>query len=505
MKKISFLFSLLFLLGTCSLSAQWSQLGSDIDGDAADDWSGYAVSLSTDGKRLAIGAHQNDINGFEAGQVRVYAESGGVWTQVGSDIYGEAAGDAFGFRVSLSADGKRVAVGAINNGGSGFHAGHVRVYAESGGTWTQSGGDIDGEVADDWSGYSVSLSADGKCVAIGAYRNDGNGADAGHVRVYKQTESNWDQVGIDIDGEAADDRSGRSVSLSADGKRLAIGAGGNDGNGTDAGHARVYAESGGIWEQLGSDIDGEDAGDAFGVSVSLSPDSKRLAIGAINNDDGGIDAGHVRVFSESGGVWTQVGGDIDGVVADDRSGWSVSLSSNGTRLAIGAYQNDGNGTDAGHVRVFSESGGTWTQVASDIDGEAAGDWSGHSVSLSGTGQRVAIGAYRNDGSDTNAGHVRVYEGPPLEVNAEMAEQQELEIFPNPAGNEITFHLPGFRSDAAELMLLDYSGKAVWQTTLEEGQHELTLNLSSSAFISGVYYVKVSSASNVLTKRLVVSK
>ena len=45
----------------------------------------------------------------------------------------------------------------------------------------QLGSDIDGEAADDYSGYSVSLDSDGDRVAIGAYQNDGNGSDAGHV------------------------------------------------------------------------------------------------------------------------------------------------------------------------------------------------------------------------------------------------------------------------------------------------------------------------------------
>ena len=48
------------------------------------------------------------------------------------------------------------------------------------------------------------------------------------------------QVGVDIDGEAADDESGRSVAMSGDGSRIAIGAFGNDGTGSDAGHVRVF-------------------------------------------------------------------------------------------------------------------------------------------------------------------------------------------------------------------------------------------------------------------------
>ena len=71
---------------------------------------------------------------------------------------------------------------------------------------------------------------------------------------------------------------------------------------------------------------------------------------------------------------------------------SVSLSSDGSTVAIGALGNDGNGSNAGHVRIYKNISGTWTQQGSDIDGEAAGDYSGYSVSLSSDGSTVAIGA-----------------------------------------------------------------------------------------------------------------
>ena len=146
----------------------------------------------------------------------------------------------------------------------------------------QLGSDIDGEAAEDVSGYDVSLDSDGDRVAIGAYLNDGTGTDAGHVRIYSWDGSSWSQLGSDIDGEAAGDYFGRSVSLDSDGDRVAIGADLNDGTGTDAGHVRIYSWDGSSWNQLGSDIDGEAAGDSFGVSVSLDSDGDRVAIGGYN-------------------------------------------------------------------------------------------------------------------------------------------------------------------------------------------------------------------------------
>ena len=109
-------------------------------------------------------------------------------------------------------------------------------------SWQKIGNDIDGEAADDYSGYSVSLSSDGHTVAIGATDNDGNGNYSGHVRIFQWIESTsiWTQVGDDIDGEVADDHSGWSVSLSSDGRVVAIGAPWNDGNGDTSGHVRIY-------------------------------------------------------------------------------------------------------------------------------------------------------------------------------------------------------------------------------------------------------------------------
>ena len=135
------------------------------------------------------------------------------------------------------------------------------------------------EALSDRSGSSVSISSDGNTVAIGAPNNDDNGTQAGHVRVYHWNESNWDQLGSDIDGESPEDFSGGSVSISSDGNIIAIGATGNDGNGNIAGHVRVFEYSAGNWIQMGSDIDGETAEDQSGFSVSLSSNGNTLAIG----------------------------------------------------------------------------------------------------------------------------------------------------------------------------------------------------------------------------------
>ncbi len=390
-------------------SILWTQLGLDMDGESEEDNSGISVSISGDGQRLAIGANQNDGSGDSTGHVRVYEWNGSVWNQLGNDIDGEANGDNSGISVSLSSDGSRLAIGAHLNGGNGPESGHVRVYEWNGAAWIQLGADIDGEAAGDQSGWSLSLSADGNRLAVGANLNDGNGSFSGHVRVYQWDGSSWTPLGGDIDGEMANDQSGWSVAFSSDGNRLAIGAIFNGGSGTESGHVRVFEWNGTVWTQLGMDIEGETANDFSGYSVSLTANGYRLAVGAITNGGNGSESGQVRVYQWNGTAWTQLGSDIDGEAAGDRSGWSVTLSSDGSRLAIGAPQNGGNGAISGQVRVYEWNGSSWIQIGPDIEGEAAGDFSGRSVSFSSDGSRLAIGAPSNNGNGNNSGHVRVFE------------------------------------------------------------------------------------------------
>ena len=127
----------------------------------------------------------------------------------------------------------------------------------------------------------------------------------------------------------------------------------------------------------------------------------RVAIGAPFNDGNGEYSGHVRVYEYDGSSWSQLGDDIDGENPCDQSGYSVSFSASGSRLAIGAVNNDDNGERSGHVRVYEYNGSTWSQLGGGIDGERENHYSGRSVSISANGERVADGA----------GHVRVYEWP----------------------------------------------------------------------------------------------
>ena len=418
------------LQSTFTKDGVYQQVGLEINGKEAYDLFGYSVSISADGTTFVAGAKH----------VRVFKYNPTIdrYVQIGLDMDGEAARNQFGSSVSISADGCTFVVGATRNDDN---AGHVRVYKYNSTLvrYLQVGLDIDSEAAGDWFGNSVSISADGTTFVAGAIYNDGNGSNSGHVRVYKynSTINRYVQFGMDIDGEATYDLFGSSVSISADGTTFVVGAVGNDDNvenmgggfpnddivinddrgydNFDSGHVRVYKYNctARRYIQLGLDIDGEAKGDNFGGSVSISADGSTFVVGAQYNDGNGIYSGHVRAYEYNSTIksYSQVGVDINGEAAYDNLGYSVALSADGTTFAVGAFQNDnGSGGDSGHVRVYKYNSTIkrYTQIGSDIDGGAAGDWLGFSVSISADGTIFAVGAVGNDDNGSQSGHVRVY-------------------------------------------------------------------------------------------------
>jgi FG-GAP repeat len=369
-------------------SLLWSKLGGDIVGDSAQSYSGFATALSCDGTRLAISAPQSNS---DAGHVRVYTWDVLVkgWLVTGQDITGTKEFDRMGDALALSAEGTRLAIGSQYNDNGGEDTGHVQVFDYVNNTWVQVGDDIQGENEGDRSGISVALSADGSRLAVGAILNNGTDSGAGHVRIYELEESGnsliWKQLGKDIDGEQRGDQSGRSVALSGDGKRVAIGGHTNDADGEEnSGHVRVFefGEETNTWTQVGADLDGE-SGEFFGRAVSLSHDGSRVAVGAPG--DSNSFTGEARVYDLINGKWTQVGSKLDG------GGYSIAMTPNGKRVVTGSFEGFHNGYSSGLTVVYDFNGTAWVQVGEDLHGDM-GDLSGTSVAISADGNRIVSSA-----------------------------------------------------------------------------------------------------------------
>ena len=495
--KFLFLALIGFLISVGSIQAQfWTQTGDNILGEEAHDFFGGSVSMSSDGFIVAIGAKDDYPTSMDAGYVKIFEENSGVWTQTGGDIIGDETFEEFGYSVDLNGDGSVVAIGSPGYSGfiPGSYTGRVSIYENNSGTWQKIGTSIEGEEGGDHFGHCVSLNSDGSIVAIGTFEEP-EIYEKGYVRIYKNNEGEWQQIGEDITGDNAGDYFGYSVSLSSDGSIVAIGATQNYGNGTDPGFVRVFENNAGVWQQIGTDIIGENVDDTFGFSVSLSSDGSILSVGAPYNDGNGGDAGHVRVFQNNGGIWEQLGADIDGEAMGDSFGFSVGLNSDGSIVAIGGRYNNGNGPQSGHVRIFQYEDAEWKQVGYDIDGEAQGDNSGY-VSLSSDGLKVAIGAPRNDENGLDAGNVRVFGSPTVGTGNIVL--TEISVYPNPSNGFFTIeNAKGF-----ELSITDISGKTHYKIVIKEDYWTVELG---KTFCSGIYFVHLISEKESYTKKILIKK
>ena len=381
----------------------YSQLGQDLLG-IQDARFGEAVSLSSNGKILAVGAaSENSSNGTKSGVVRIYEEISNNWVQIGGDIIGSAY-DWLGKSVALSNDGLTVAIGASQQGSASSNPGYIEIYENISGSWTQIGNTINGTSAGDYFGWSVSINGSGDKVAAGAIQ-DYNSSGIGYVRVYQENSGSWSQIGQDIVGLSSNDFTGNSISISNDGSKLAVGSPYHDGAGNDAGHARVYEDISGSWVQIGNDLEAS-AEDWCGYSVSLNNDGSIIIMGCPGNNN---KTGSARIYSWDGSNWNIFGSPIDGDNSTDYHGTSVSIDGSGNNVAIGAPFGDlqGYDSDSGSVSMYNWDGINWDFQQIFTIGDESSEC-GNSVALNSFGNTVAIGAPFHQVNNDDAGKVNVF-------------------------------------------------------------------------------------------------
>lgn len=172
-----------------------------------------------------------------------------------------------------------------------------------------------------------------------------------------------------------------------------------------------------------------------GSVVSLSADGSRLAIGSPGN------AGFVQVFEWNGSSWIQLGADIVGEMANDLSSIAISLSGDGNRLAVGARANSETLNTAGHVRVFEWNGSNWSQIGADIDGEESTEFCGTSVSLSTNGSTLVIGS---PGYHDDIGRARAFSWNGTSWNQQGSDFYESDFLPGENGTSVSISGDGLR-------------------------------------------------------------
>ncbi len=367
----------------------------------SNDQFGAAVTISNDGNTIVVGAEFKDVAAPggsvqpNTGAAYVFVRSStGSWRQQAFISASNLnANDRFGRTVSVAADGNTLAVGAplkSVNALTSVGTAYVFVRSSTDSSWSEQALFTPPTVIISSNfGSAVSMSGDGNTMVVGASGDRSNGmginadevptstplfnSGAAHVFVRSSTDSTWSrQAYIRASNPGSTDLFGAAVSMSGDGNTMVVGAHQEDSNATgigggqgdvsnpnsNFGAAYVFVRSStGTWSQQEYiKASNTGFGDVFGFAVSMRSDGNAFVVGApfedsnatgINGVQGGgaTDAGAVYLFVRSGTTWRQQAYiKASNTGADDEFGDSVSISSDGKTLAVGAPNEDSNAT-----------------------------------------------------------------------------------------------------------------------------------------------------------------
>lgn len=325
--------------------------------------------------------------------------TGSAWVQLGQDLDGIGGADEFGQYISMSGDGTTLAVAATQAGNRSAYIQLFR-WQDNAQQWGQVG-----ETILKGAEHPVALSYDGSRMIIGAvYPVDQTTDLLSTVDVFQldNVTMNLTQLGSSLIGSTA--TFGDSVDISGDGSTIAIGDYNqvftSDETRGKTGSVDTYQwdEEVAAWVQVGGTIFGEAEDDNIS-SVSLSFNGSVIAIGATNNDGSsvrGVNRGHARVFELDANLeWIQRGADLEpDPLFGKEFGWAVDLNDDGLVLAVGDRTFERiNGAKNGAVSIFRFDGVHWGLQGDPIEG-GFHDQLGNSLTLSTDGSMIVVGAPR---------------------------------------------------------------------------------------------------------------
>jgi len=245
--------------------------GTKIIAADADDYDGFGSSVAIQGDYAVVGSRYEDAGGSNAGAAYIFHRTGTNAWDAGVKIVASDIADNDGFGASVSIYGDYAIVGALNHATSGAIAGAAYIFFRTGENTWDTGTEIIASdyQASDYFGCSVSIYGD--YAVVGAYGEDQVASSAGAAYIFHRTaETTWD-AGTKIvaaDGEASD-YFGYSVSIS--GPYVAVGAYGEDTDGSASGAAYLFSRTGETTWDTGTTLKASDVdlNDNYGWSVGI--------------------------------------------------------------------------------------------------------------------------------------------------------------------------------------------------------------------------------------------
>jgi len=254
-------------------------------------------------------------------------------------------------------------------------------------------------------GRSVSINSVGNTMIIGSYLDLTVGANAGSSYIFTKNASDiWsERQKLQASDIQAGDYFGLSVTMNAIGNVAIVGATREDTGGSNAGAAYIFTQnSSDIWNER-QKLQASDrlAYDEFGFSVAINSLGDTAIVGSVKADAGGFNSGATYIFTKNtSDVWSErqklLSSDIQ---ADDYFGRSVAINNPGNIAVVGAPRADAGGSNSGAAYIFTKNtSDIWSERQKLLSSDLqAGDSFGRSVDINDAGNIVIIGAHLEDG------------------------------------------------------------------------------------------------------------
>ncbi|HPJ36720.1 MAG TPA: FG-GAP repeat protein [Spirochaetota bacterium] len=348
------------------------------------------LCISENGNIIIVGAAMNSA-------VYVYKKSGTGWDEI-QISKPDGSGSSFGNSIACNPDASIVVIGALSK--PGFY-----LYQWNGASYDLIN-TINSPTAPQTNDFAVtvSISNDGNKIAVGSWHHP-MGENKGAVYLYERDKASWPgsyEKKFMEDELVNNDIYGIGVKISGDGNTIAIGASYQE---SQYGAVYIYKWNGSDWNLI-TKFSGT-SNYLLGRHIGMSYNGSRIIASERAWSYGNTDQGAAHIYNWNGTTYTEtkILSASDGA-ADDKFGYCVSMSSNGNIIAVSAPSIS---TAIGAAYVYRFDGTDWIEeyklTASD---GTAGDFYGNMISISGDGSVVAVGAPLDDVVNTDQGSVYLY-------------------------------------------------------------------------------------------------
>lgn len=350
-----------YLSGDLTDLTEWEIVGSPLQSSTA-----YSlpncVDLSSDGSIIAVSERNAQPPSSPRGQVKVFEEVFGSWSQRGSTIVSTNSNSfpLFGWEVKMTSDGSKIVVSSPNANPYG----EITTYIWNGTNYALSHTLSNPSIRTGRFGISLDMSADGNWMVVSSQTTltEPSSLELGEVFIYQWSSSSWtlfDTITVSTTTTFSNYTGfGFSVAISDDGLVVAVGEPGaqhtivSTGSSVVSGKVNIYERlnlSMNLRDEILYDTDDARAG----YDCDLSDDGSVLVVGSLN-ENSLSESGSVRVFQYSAvnSTWNKLGPDINGSSEGDQFGYTVSISDDGQTIAVGSPFSDYSYINSGAVYIY---------------------------------------------------------------------------------------------------------------------------------------------------------